>query len=91
MDAFLLRLRQTCLADGVLVVGMMSSSVAANKKLSWKRTAIMRLLQCDQTGDVVPRGEAVADEEHLQRDAASNTGGHVVLRCQTPKSARAFS
>jgi hypothetical protein len=33
----------------------------------------------DQAGKVVPRSEAVTDEEHLQRGAASNTVGHVVL------------
>jgi len=33
-----------------------------------------------QAGEVVARGEAVADEEYLQRAAASNTVDHVVLR-----------
>src|SRR5262249_55367552 len=46
---------------------------------------------CDQTGEVVASGEAVADEQHLQRGAASNAGGHVVLRFRAPKVRAAFS
>src|SRR5262249_19918934 len=33
----------------------------------------------DQAGEVVARGDAVADEEHLRRGTASNARGHVVL------------
>src|SRR6516225_12049170 len=42
----------------------------------------------DQAGEVVAGGEAVADEEHLQRGTASNAGGHVVLRFLAPNGAR---
>src|SRR5262249_29424058 len=40
--------------------------------------------RCDQAGEVVAGGEAVADEEHLQRGTASIACGHVVLRFRAP-------
>src|SRR6516225_1879841 len=45
---------------------------------------------CDEAGEVVSGGEAVADEEHLQQGTASNASGHVFLRFRAPKRARCF-
>ncbi len=56
-ERFGLRLRQTCLADDVLVVGIMASSVAANEKLSRKPTGIMSTLQNFNSGSALPSWE----------------------------------
>ena len=45
---------------------------------------------CDQAGEIVAGGEAVANEERLQRGTASNAGGHVVLPFHAPKGRLAF-